>query len=90
MKVCGVVVAMVQGHSWVPIPSKGSRMNVGTVPAFPDRNAAAGGVLVGWTHGLSIRPGRGGGPVLRGRESGHLGKGPSRIAVTLTGKETHW
>ncbi len=35
MKVCGVVVAMVQGHSWVPIPPKGSRMNVGTVPAFP-------------------------------------------------------
>ena len=35
MKVCGVVVAMVQGHSWVPIPSKGSRMNVGTVPARP-------------------------------------------------------
>jgi hypothetical protein len=24
VKVCGVVVAMVQGHSWVPIPSKGS------------------------------------------------------------------
>ena len=37
VKACGVVVAMVQGHSWVPIPSKGSRMNVGTVPALPDR-----------------------------------------------------
>lgn len=37
MKDCGVVVAMVQGHSWVPIPSQGSRMNVGTVPVFPDR-----------------------------------------------------
>ena len=36
-KACGVVVAMVQGHSWVPIPSKGSRMNVGTVPALPTR-----------------------------------------------------
>ena len=35
VKACGVVVAMVQGHSWVPIPSKGSRMNVGTVPVFP-------------------------------------------------------
>ena len=37
VKACGVVVAMVQGHSWVPIPSKGSRMNVGTVPVLPDR-----------------------------------------------------
>jgi len=37
VKACGVVVAMVQGHSWVPIPSKGSRMNVGTVSAFPNR-----------------------------------------------------
>ena len=37
VKVCGVVVAMVQGHSWVPIPSKGSRMNVGTVSALPNR-----------------------------------------------------
>ena len=48
VKVCGVVVAMVQGHSWVPIPSKGSRMNVGTVPALPDdrrrqRRTGAGG-----------------------------------------------
>lgn len=36
VKGCGVVMAMVQGHSWVPIPSKGSRMNVGTVPVLPD------------------------------------------------------
>jgi len=45
MKACGVVVAMVQGHSWVPIPSKGSRMNVGTVPA-PRTAAAASGASV--------------------------------------------
>jgi hypothetical protein len=37
VKACGVVVAMVQGHGWVPIPSKGSWMNVGTVPTPPDR-----------------------------------------------------
>ena len=42
VKACGVVVAMVQGHSWVPIPSKGSRMNVGTVPALPADAAASG------------------------------------------------
>src|SRR3954449_8017885 len=32
MKACGLVVAMLQGHSWVPIPSNGCGMNVGTVP----------------------------------------------------------
>jgi hypothetical protein len=35
VKACGVVVAMVQGHNWVPIPSNGSRVNVGTTPAIP-------------------------------------------------------
>jgi hypothetical protein len=50
VKVCGVVVAMVQGHSWVPIPSKGLRMNVGTVPALPDdrrrqRRIGSGGCM---------------------------------------------
>ena len=36
VKVCGVAVAMVQGHNWVPIPSKGSKVNVGTVPVPPE------------------------------------------------------
>ena len=35
MKVCGVAVAMLQGHSWAPTPSNGSRVNVGTIPAVP-------------------------------------------------------
>lgn len=35
VKACGVAVAMVQGHNWVPIPSKGSAVNVGTVPVLP-------------------------------------------------------
>ena len=45
MKNCGVVVAMVQGHSWVPIPSTGSRMNVGTV-RLSRADAAASGAPV--------------------------------------------
>jgi hypothetical protein len=58
VKACGVVVAMVQGHSWVPIPSKGSWMNVGTVPALPDgrrrqRRTGSGGRM-------ACRSGRGG------------------------------
>jgi hypothetical protein len=35
VKACGVVVAMMLGHNWVPIPSNGSRVNVGTTPALP-------------------------------------------------------
>ena len=35
MKACGVVVAMLQGHSWAPTPSNGSTVNVGTIPAVP-------------------------------------------------------
>lgn len=38
-------------------------------------------------HGLSIGPGRGGGPVVReAGKAGHLGKGPSRIAARLNGE----
>ena len=36
VKVCGVAAAMLQGHSWAPIPSNGSRVNVGTIPVAPD------------------------------------------------------
>jgi hypothetical protein len=43
-KVCGVLVAMLQGHSWAPTPSSGPVMNVGTVswPPSPPVFAAAG------------------------------------------------
>ena len=61
VKACGVVVAMVQGHSWVPIPSTGSRMNVGTV-RLSRADAAASGALAGWTHGLLIGSGGAEGP----------------------------
>ncbi len=36
VKVCGVAVAMLQGHSWAPTPSIGSAVNVGIIPAVPD------------------------------------------------------
>ncbi len=45
VKACGVAVAKMLGHNWVPIPSKGSRVNVGTIPVPPEvspRPAAAG------------------------------------------------
>lgn len=36
VKLCGVTAAMVQGHSWVPIPSNGLKVNVGTIPVVPN------------------------------------------------------
>jgi hypothetical protein len=91
-KVCGVVVAMVQGHSWVPIPSKGSRMNVGTVPALPDSTPPPAAHRTGGTHGLLIGPGRGGGPVvLRGWESRPLGEGAQQDRSNADREgDTHW
>ena len=41
-KACGVLVARLQGHSWSPNPTSGSRVNVGTIPAAPHRPACAG------------------------------------------------
>jgi hypothetical protein len=36
VKVCGVTAAMFQGHTWAPVPSNGSRVNVGTIPVVPE------------------------------------------------------
>ena len=68
VKVCGVVVAMLQGYSWAPTLSSGMRVNVGTILVVPP---AARSWLSG---GKALRQpmllGRGGGPVVvRGRES---------------------
>ena len=75
MKACGVVVAKVLGHNWMPIPSKGSGVNVGTIPVLPSdrRNPRR-------RERLGARPadrvGVGGGPVVvRGRESRSHGEG---------------
>ena len=76
MKVCGVAVAMLQGHSWAPTPSNGWRVNVGTIPSVPlrrpkmtDGKARRRSMLAGW----------GGGPVVvRGRESRPHGEGVQR------------
>jgi hypothetical protein len=74
---CGVAVAMLQGHSWAPIPSKGSRVNVGTALAAP---FPASGLLVGGKARRRLMPpGWDGGPVVvRGRESRSHGEGVQR------------
>ena len=61
MKVCGVAVARLQGHSWAPTLLNGWRVNVGTIPLVPRRPAAR------WPQGkvrCRLMPvGWGGGPV---------------------------
>jgi len=78
VKICGVAAAMLQGHSWAPIPSNGSRVNVGTIPVVPApaRSQRPGD---GKARRRLTRPGRGGGPVVvRGRESRSHGEGVQR------------
>ena len=78
VNVCGVGVARLQGHSWSPTPSKGSRVNVGTTSPVPPLRAAstAGGktrcrlMPVGWG---------GGSVVVRARESRVHGEGVQRV-----------
>jgi len=77
VKVCGVAAAMLQGHSWAPVPSNGSRVNVGTIPVVPSpvRGQRSGGKA----RRRPTRPGWGGGPVVvRDRESRSHGEGVQR------------
>jgi hypothetical protein len=68
VKACGVTVAMLQGHSWAPTLSRGSRVNVGTISAVP--SPASSPLAGGKTRRRLIPPGWDGGPVVvRGRES---------------------
>jgi len=68
VKACGVTVAMLQEHSWVPTLSNGMRVNVGTLPAAPDPNCLMR--LVGKARRRLMPSEGGGGPVVgRGRES---------------------
>jgi hypothetical protein len=77
VKVCGVVAAMLQGHSWAPIPSNGSQVNVGTIPVVP--GLARCQRVSGKARRRLMRPGWGGGPVVvRGRESRSHGEGVQR------------
>ncbi len=68
MKVCGVAVAMLQGHSWTPTLSNGWKVNVGTIPLAP---LPASIWLVGGKARCRLMPvGWDGGPVVvRDRES---------------------
>ena len=68
MKVCGVAVARLQGHSWAPTLSNGWKVNVGTIPPVPHRPTAR------WSEGEArcrLMPvGWGGGPEVSGPRPG--------------------
>ena len=77
MKDCGVVVAMLQGHSWAPTLSMGSGVNVGTIPVAP--YPASCQLAGGKARRRLMPPGWDGGPVVvRGRESRLHGEGVQR------------
>jgi hypothetical protein len=85
MKVCGVVVARLQGHSWSPNPSSGSWVNAGTIPVAPSpvSMTLTGGkarrrlMPSGWDGGLvvvaGVTTGHG------GRESRPQGEGVQQV-----------
>ena len=88
-KVCGVAVAMLQGHSWVPTLSNSSRVNVGTtLPVPPGRPARTEG---GKARRRLMPVGWGGGPVVvRGRESRPPGEGVQRVRSRNADRGGRW
>jgi len=89
MKVCGVVVAMLQGHSWAPTPSKGSGVNVGTILVVP--SPASIQLAGGKVRGRLMPPGWDGGPVVvRGRESRSHGEGVQRVRSIHVDRGVRW
>lgn len=76
VKACGVAVAMVQGHSWVPIPPIDRMVNVGTRPPIPARGLGSQPGMGGKVRRRLMSVVEGGGPVVvRGRESRLHGEG---------------
>ena len=88
MKACGVAVARLQGHNRAPTPSKGSGVNVGTIPAvpFPASSRLVGGKTVPVNTG-----GMGGGPIIvRARKSRAHGEGVQRVRSFHADPEGRW
>jgi hypothetical protein len=78
-KVCGVLVAMLQGEELGADPVDRDVVNVGTVPVPPTCGGQARCRL--------IVPGRGGGSVVvRGRESRPHGEGTQRVSRAVAGR----
>ena len=86
---CGVVVARLQGHSWAPTPSNGSRVNVGTTLMVP--SPASNQLVGGKTHRQSMLSEWDGGPVVvRARESRAHGEGVQRVRSVNVDRGGRW
>ena len=89
VKACGVVVAMLQGYSWAPTPSSGSRVNVGTIVETP--SPADSQSVDGKARRQPTSPRRDGGPVVvRGRESRSHGEGVQRVRSIGADRGGRW
>jgi len=89
VKVCGVAVAMLQGHSWAPTPSNGSTVNVGTIAAVPSPVSIL--LVGGKARRRLMLPWWGGGPVVvRGRESRSHGEGVQRVCSNQAVSGVRW
>ena len=89
MKACGVVVAKLQGHSWAPTPSSGSRVNVGTTSVAPSPTSSQ--LAGGKARRRLMPPGWDGGPVVvRGRESRSHGEGVQRDRSIHAERGVRW
>jgi hypothetical protein len=83
-KVCGVLVAMLQGQSWAPHPSTGCVVNVGTIPGPPSPLASQAGdgqvhrrlLALGWDGALVV---------VRVRESRSHGEGGQQVRSRIAG-----
>jgi hypothetical protein len=96
VKVCGVVVARLQGHSWSPNPSSGSWVNAGTIPVAP--SPASMTLVGGKARRRLMPPGWDGGLVVvagvttghGGRESRPQGKGVQQVRSSQTRRGGRW
>ena len=89
VKVCGVAVAMLQGHSWAPTPSNGSGVNVGTIPVAPYASSSL--LVVGKARRRLMPSGWDGGPVVvRDRESRSHGEGVQRVRSIHADRGGRW
>lgn len=87
-KFCGVVVAMLQGYSWAPTPSKGSSVNVGTISPVLQPASVLGGRKA---RRRSVPARWGGGPVVvRDRESRLHGEGVQRDRSIFAKRGGRW
>ena len=90
MNACGVATARLQGHSWAPTPSRGSRGNVGTILLVPVRSGSQP-ERSGKARCRLMPAGWDGGPVVvRGRESRSHGEGAQCVRSHNADRGVRW